>query len=138
MKYKKIIIDKKEYERLNSIIAAAPNNNDPSYAVAIGKLIRELKTADIRGCEEIPMDVVRLHSIVSIKTPFCQNTTFELVHPEKSDISKNKLSILAPMGLALIGYANGDKIKWQFPSGIHTIEILAVNQPEVAIKTNLV
>lgn len=138
MKYKKIIIDKKEYEQLNSIIAAAPYNNDPSYTVAIGKLIRELKTADIRFREEMPLDVVRLHSIVSIKTPFRQNTTFELVHPEKSDISKNKLSILAPMGLALIGYANGDKIQWQFPSGIHTIEILTVNQPEEVIKTNLV
>lgn len=138
MKYKKIIVEKKEYEQLTNIIATAPHNNDPSYAVAIGKLIRELKTADIRVREDMPVDVVRLHSIVSIKTPFRQNTTFELVHPEKSDISKNKLSILAPMGLALIGYANGDKIQWQFPSGIHTIEILAVNQPEAAIKTNLV
>lgn len=136
MKYDKIIVDKKEYEQLNNIIADAAHNNDPSYNLAIGKLIQELKTADIRNREDMPVDIVRLHSIVSIKTPFSQNTTFELVHPDKSDISKNKLSILAPMGLALIGYSNGDKIQWQFPSGIHTIEILAVEQPEVAIKTN--
>lgn len=129
MKYKKIIIDRKEYEQLNKIIAMAASNNDPSYAAAIGKLIQELKTADIRPREEMPLDVVGLHSTVSIKTPYRQNTTFELVHPEKSDISKNKLSILAPMGLALIGYATGDRIRWHFPSGVHTIEILTVTQP---------
>lgn len=137
MKYEKIIIDKKEYEQLNSIIAMAAHNNDPSYGAAIGKLIAELKTADIRNSADVPADIVRLHSTVSIKTPYRQSTTFELVHPEKSDISKNKLSILAPMGLALIGYATGDEIQWQFPSGLHTIEILAVEPPEKALKPNL-
>ena len=135
MKYKKIILEKKEFEQLNRIIAASAHNNDASYTAAIGKLIEELKTADIRHCNDVPDDIVRLHSIVSIRTPFRQNTTFELVHPERSDISKNKLSILAPMGLALIGYANGDKIQWQFPNGIHTIEILSVEKP--APSTNM-
>lgn len=137
MKHEKIILEKREYRQLMGIIAAAPHNNDPSYAIAVGKLTGELKIADIRDEQDMPSDVVRLHSLVHIKTPFHQNTAFQLVAPEKSDISKNRLSILAPMGLALIGYASGDCIEWQFPSGIQTIEILSVEQPETALNKNL-
>lgn len=138
MKYENIIIEKKEYQQLMEIISSAPHNNDPSYTTAIGKLTAELKVAELREDAQMPVEVVRLHSVVSIKTPFHDCKVYELVHPKKSDISKNKLSILAPMGLALIGYASGDEIQWQFPSGINTIQILNVEQPQSVSKSETI
>jgi len=134
MKYENIIIEKREFALLMEIISLAPHNSDPSYKAAIGKLTDELRAAEIREHDEMPEEVVRLYSTVSIKTPYQEQQSYKLVHPNKSDISKNKLSVLAPMGLALIGYASGDEIQWQFPSGINTIQILDVKQLQSAPK----
>lgn len=51
--------------------------------------------------------------------------------PDKSDIKLNKISILAPMGLALFGYAEQDEILWQFPAGVSAIKIKTVEQLEL-------
>ena len=51
--------------------------------------------------------------------------------PGKSDIALNMLSILTPMGLALYGYAEGDQVVWEFPSGINTIKIIKVEQVQL-------
>jgi len=135
MKYENIIIEKREFALLMEIISLAPHNSDPSYKAAIGKLTDELRAAEIRKHSQMPEDVVRLYSTVQIKTPDQEQKSYQLVHPNKSDISKNMLSVLAPMGLALIGYASGDEIQWQFPSGINTIQILGVKQLQKERKT---
>jgi len=44
--------------------------------------------------------------------------------------------VLAPMGLALFGYAKDDEILWQFPSGLQAIKILKVEQP-MTLKNNV-
>ena len=51
------------------------------------------------------------------------------------DIRNNKISILAPMGLALFGYAEGDAIDWRFPVGDSSIDIIKVAQEEYILKT---
>ena len=130
MKYEEIIIEKREYELLRQIISNADHNKDKTYKASIEKLTDELKSATIINNENMPIEVVRFNSIVTVQMPFGEPKSFQIVTPDKSDISKNKLSILAPMGLALFGYAISDEIMWQFPSGINAIKILNVEQPD--------
>lgn len=131
---KEIIIEKREYEMLRQIISNAGHNIDKTYKASIEKLANELKSATIIGKESMPEDIVRFNSIVTVQMPFGDPKSFQIVTPEKSDISKNKLSILAPMGLALFGYAVSDEIMWQFPSGMNAIKILNVEQPDALQK----
>ncbi len=92
----------------------------------------ELKKAKIVDKDNFPLDVVRLNSKVTIKAED-KNEIMELmlVTPDKANIKEKKISILAPIGTALIGFRQGQKIKWQVPAGKRTFTILEVtNQLE--------
>ncbi|SFN70520.1 GreA/GreB family elongation factor [Salegentibacter flavus] len=135
MKYGVIIIEKKEKELLNRIISMAQYYKDENYKISILKLSEELKNARFLSNKEMPEDVVRFNSVVSISTPFSVSREYQIVSPEKSDIRQNKISILAPMGLALFGYAKGDTLKWNFPTGENIISIDDVRQQVVKLET---
>ena len=127
MKYGKLVAETKEHAFVTRIIAQAGINKDAVYKASIKKLWDELKTAVIYNDADVPKDVVRLNAEVTIQTPDNKQKQFKLVMPEKSNIAENKLSILAPMGLALFGYAEGDEVLWQFPSGMSNIKIVKVD-----------
>ena len=97
--------------------------------MSLEKLLEELKKAKVLDASKMPQDVIRFNSLVTIQMVNGVEKTFQLVLPEKSDLATNKISILAPMGLALIGYAEKDTVDWQFPNGISTITIAKVEQP---------
>ena len=134
MKYGNLIIEKKEYELLKRIISMAQYHKDKSYRASIEKLHKELDEAKITSEKKMPADVIRFNSMVSIETPWNVKRTYQIVTPEKSDLKKEKISVLAPMGLALFGYAKGDDIEWHFPTGVNTIKILEVNQSNPLVK----
>ena len=50
-----------------------------------------------------------------------------IVLPDKADIKERKISIMSPIGTALIGFRQGENVKWQVPSGKKTFTILEVN-----------
>lgn len=135
MKYGGILIEKKEYDLLRRIISMGQYPKDPTYRLSIEKLSQELATAKILAHKNMPEDVVRFNSTITIQTAPNLEKTYQLVTPEKSDIKLNRISVLAPMGLALFGYAKGDEVLWQFPSGLRTIKITGVEQFEPAQKS---
>ncbi len=126
MKYGNIIIEKKEYTMLKEIIAMARNKTDETYKVSLDKLLNELKVAKVVPDGKVPADVVRFNSVVTILDPYRNIRSYEIVKPERSSVRDNRISVLAPMGLALFGYAVDDDIMWQFPSGVQAIKILKV------------
>jgi regulator of nucleoside diphosphate kinase len=87
----------------------------------------ELKRSKLVDKEELPIDVVRLNSTVTIKdeqeTSVLQVT---VVTPENADIKKRKISIMSPIGTALIGFKKGEKVSWKVPAGSKTFTILDV------------
>lgn len=129
MKYNTIIIEEDELNILKRIMSMSRYLNDKSYKASISRLYTELEKVKVVSEEEMPKDVIRFNSIVTFDTPFSKNQSYQIVTPEKSDIKNKKISVLAPMGLALFGYAKGDKITWEFPSGENIIEITEVKQP---------
>uniref|UniRef100_UPI00404A8CC7 GreA/GreB family elongation factor n=1 Tax=Flavobacterium sp. TaxID=239 RepID=UPI00404A8CC7 len=125
MKYGKIIIDKTELETLKELFSNSQKKSDKTYRLSVEKLMNELKEAKIQN-GDLPEDVIRLNSEVTIKTTSNEEKTYQIVTPDKSNLAANKISILAPMGLALLGYAESDSVDWQFPTGISTIKVIKV------------
>lgn len=91
------------------------------------ELHTELKKAKLVNKDAFPPDVVRLNSRVRIKTAGKgEEMELILVTPDKADIKERKISIMAPIGTALIGFRQGQKVKWQVPAGKKTFTIMEV------------
>ena len=91
----------------------------------------ELKKAKLVNKDDFPVDVVRLNSKVRIKAEDKDEVMeLMLVTPDKADIKEKKISIMAPIGTALIGFRQGQKIKWQVPAGKRTFTIVEVTNEQ--------
>jgi regulator of nucleoside diphosphate kinase len=87
----------------------------------------ELKKATLVHKDHFPLDVVRINSTVRVKAEDKNEIMeFMLVTPDRANIKERKISIMAPIGTALIGFRKGQKVKWQVPSGKKTFIILEV------------
>ena len=97
------------------------------------KLKGELKKATLVSNVDFPDDVIRLNSKVRLKAEDKDEVLeLMLVTPEKADIKEKRISIMAPIGTALIGFREGQQVKWRVPAGNRTFTILKVtNEREV-------
>jgi len=91
------------------------------------ELHAELKKAKLVNKEDFPPDVVRINSTVRIKAEDKDDVMeFKLVTPDRANIKEKMISIMTPVGTALIGFRKGQQVKWQVPSGKKTFTILEV------------
>ena len=97
-------------------------------------LAQELNRAEIVRSRDIPADVVTMHSHVLVRDlDTGRESTYTLVFPSDADIAKGKISILAPIATALLGYREGDEIEWPTPGGRRRLNVIQVlYQPEAA------
>lgn len=87
----------------------------------------ELKKAKLVNKDDFPLDVVRLNSLVRIKAnDKKQILELILVTPDKANIKENRISVMSPIGTALIGFRKGQKVKWRVPAGERTFTIIDV------------
>ncbi|PKO52567.1 MAG: transcription elongation factor GreAB [Betaproteobacteria bacterium HGW-Betaproteobacteria-2] len=102
--------------------------------VGLDHLEEELARCAEVSQEIVPADVVTMNSRVTLKDLTSgKEITCTLVFPDDADSTQGRVSILAPLGMAILGYRVGDKISWQMPSGVHELQIEAVHyQPEAA------
>ncbi|RQO69547.1 MULTISPECIES: GreA/GreB family elongation factor [unclassified Pedobacter] len=93
------------------------------------KLRQEIKEATIYADQELPADVVCLKSEARIaNTKTGKEFTFRIVMPEEANIKLQKVSVFAPISIALFGYRTGDIINWEMPDGIQEFKILEVKK----------
>tara|TARA_R110000868_G_scaffold125037_2_gene330368 strand:- start:34934 stop:35353 length:420 start_codon:yes stop_codon:yes gene_type:complete len=137
MKYGNLTIEKKEYVMLKRFLNLSGYHRDSTFKKSIKKLSEELNLAIICDHIEMPKDVIRFNSIVTITTHNHWTKEFQLVIPKDSDIKNNKVSILTPMGAAVIGYAEGDTILWEFPTGEQQLIVSKVEQKNSQIDINV-
>lgn len=134
MKYGKLIIAKSENNLIRDLLNKV-FSKDMVHQACYDRLREELINASVVDDEDVPKDVVRMYSLIDVETPFGHIEGYQLVMPKESNPAQKKLSILTPMGSALIGYAAGDKVLWSFPKGEEMITIKKVlqeaNKPKV-------
>lgn len=124
-----IIISSLNAERLDNLLENLSDASHPGKAA----LEAELDRADIVAPEEIPADVVTMNSTVrfvveSSQEPFC----LTLVYPNETEGKADRISVLAPVGSALLGLSVGDAIEWPKPGGgmLHVRIEAVLEQPE--------
>lgn len=107
------------------------SNIDKEYLL---ELKDELTHAVVLQPQEIPSDVVTMSSKIRIKyLDTGEEATFTLVFPFDADLAQGKLSILAPLGVAVIGSRIGDEAEWEMPGGKRKIRVEEIlYQPEAA------
>ena len=96
-------------------------------------LVSELERADVVDSGQVPPDVVTMNSRVVYEDVMSGKTTeVTIVFPHEADVQRGRISVLAPVGTALLGLAKGDSIVWPFPDGSsRPLRVLEVTfQPE--------
>jgi regulator of nucleoside diphosphate kinase len=110
-------------DRLRLLIATL--RNDPKAKTAVNRLSDELARAVITP--ERPFNTVGLDCGVEILDLGTGETErFTLTLPEQADIAQGRISILAPLGTALLGFAAGDEVIWKMPGGLRRLRIQQV------------
>lgn len=93
------------------------------------RLSLELETATVVKEEDLPEDVVSIDSEVEIREVVGgQKFTFQIVLPSEANSQRKKISVFAPIAIAILGYRVGSKVQWEMPNGIKSFEILKVCQ----------
>ncbi len=97
--------------------------------IQLDVLEEEIEKARIVPQAQIPSNVVTMRSrvrIVDMRTG--EQLVYQIVYPHEANYAAQKISILAPIGMALLGYAAGTEIEWRVPSGSRRLRIEAVEQ----------
>ena len=93
------------------------------------RLKGEIKNAKVYNDAELPDDVVSLYTEAKIESVENQQQfVFKLVLPKDANIKQQKVSIFAPISIALLGYQTGDLIQWEMPDGIKAFKIISVRK----------
>jgi len=130
---KKIVITERDYTRLERLIASARlfRQRDAEH---LDGLEEELDRAIIANADELPHDVVTMNSRVRVKDLGTgREQVYEVVLSREADVAKGRISVLAPIGTALLGYGAGTTVEWKMPAGMRRLHIMEVeHQPEGA------
>lgn len=129
---KKIMITKFDYDRLKSMILEYSKRN--RIDANLDDLLGEIERAQKVDSYLIPKNIVTMNSIIEIKNEGeYEFKEFQLVFPEDSNLDENKISILAPIATASLGYKTGDFVHWNVPGGEKRFQITNIKyQPEAS------
>jgi regulator of nucleoside diphosphate kinase len=121
-----ILISAAEEKRLTAIATAA--SQEPEVSAA---LLSELERADVWPETAMPSDVVRIGSIIEFGVDDGRRLKVQLVLPENADINARRISVLTPVGAALIGLSPGQPMEWSGNDGKERVlTVLAVSRPQ--------
>ena len=127
-----IYITNPDYERLTKLIEIAREREGDANREYLNRLEEELDRADVVQQKDIPADVITMRSTVRLKDlDSSEEMIYRLVFPIEANYDEGKISVLAPIGTAMLGYRRGDVIEWQVPSGVRKLSVEEVlYQPE--------
>ncbi|HET7299718.1 MAG TPA: nucleoside diphosphate kinase regulator [Oleiagrimonas sp.] len=109
-----IVVSSRDMDRLEALLDALPDPSNPS----VKALHDELNRAEVVEPADVPPTVVTMNSTVRFRLATSEKDfSLTLVYPRDADGSAGKLSILAPVGSALLGLSVGDEIEWPRPGG---------------------
>ncbi|MFA5168512.1 MAG: nucleoside diphosphate kinase regulator [Candidatus Omnitrophota bacterium] len=130
---RKIFITTTDAERLRNLIQDMKNPNDHER-IYLKLLTEELLRAEVVEPQKIPRDIVTMNSLVKFRDMETREVyMYSIVYPANSDFEKGRISVLAPIGMALLGYRVGDVVEWPVPAGMRRLKVEEVLfQPEAA------
>ncbi|MBM1107641.1 GreA/GreB family elongation factor [Aurantibacter crassamenti] len=137
MKYGSLVLEKrdfvmiKRYEHLNHFI------EDYTHKDLLETLDENMSNALIFNLEDMPDDIIRMYSTVTVSGPSDWSDTFQVVLPFENDDDNNKISVQSKLGASVIGLSEGDTIKHGIPGDFVVLKIEKVLHSEDQIKEDI-
>jgi len=130
-----ILITEHDKERLEQLLTdpAEVLEGDWRYAATLAE---ELEGAHVVTPDSTPGDLVTMNSTVRVRDLETEEeSVYTLAYPHQADATRGRISVLAPIGTALLGYREGDIVEWQVPARLKRLQIVEVIfQPEGAAR----
>jgi regulator of nucleoside diphosphate kinase len=118
-----ILVTKPDYSRLNSMILNMLETSE-SDIFELNRLNMEIKRAKKVDPGKIPAEYVTMNSIVKLRdTTTGSSHTVKLVYPQFASAKEVNISVLSPLGCALLGYKKDEEITFKVPGGSSTVII---------------
>jgi regulator of nucleoside diphosphate kinase len=129
-----ILVAEDDARRLSDLLRGG--NGPARDAAHLRELRAELERAVIVTPQEIPADVITLYRAARVLDLGDRTRhEFTLVYPHDADPAKGRISVLAPLGTALLGYREGDEVEWLMPGGLRRLRIESVREDhETAVR----
>ena len=126
-----IYVTKLDYERLTDLVRQEPA---PGLAPVVAALQKELKRAHLVESYDILPHVVTMNSRLKLRKMRSDDELhFTLVYPPEADAARERLSVLSPVGVAVLGCRLGDQFRLSHPDGPASYWVEAImHQPEAA------
>ena len=132
MSARQIVITEMDFDRLRALVDSARYRS--AYAASLMMLKDELERGKVVAAGAVPRGVVTMHSQVRVRDLEAdESETYTLVYPDEADIIEGRLSVLAPLGIALLGTRVGQVVKFEAPAGPRRLKVERIlYQPEAA------
>lgn len=118
-----------DFDSIRALINSVSAGN-PRMKTVLQPLSSELERAEVLPEEVIPDTVVRMGSTFQVKDVLSGEVdTYTLVYPDYADTEAGLISILVPIGMGVIGFAEGDAFFWKTPGGVRELKLLKVKPP---------
>lgn len=138
MSYEGLLVEKKEYVLLKRSVNLSTFYKDKYLRSTLEKLSHKLENARVCSEDEMPKNVVRLNSKVTIASTCGHEETFQLVLPSKMTSKKNQISLFTEKGVSAIGRKEGQSFSLNVPSERNRYTIVKVNQQNKNIGIDMV
>jgi regulator of nucleoside diphosphate kinase len=127
MRNRQVIVTQRDAARLRALLSAYERSaRDEEH---LDELALEIERAAVLEEAQVPPGVVTMHARIRVlDLATGERRDVVLVYPNESDIAANRVSVLAPLGTALLGYREGDEVEWQMPGGLRHLRIESVAQ----------
>ena len=128
-----LLLSRLDVERIEALL-----EQPSARALETAALRAELERAEVVEPSAVPADVMTMHSVARVRVQEAGAADHEyelaLVYPREADGSAHKVSVLAPVGSALLGLRVGEAIDWPMPGGRNArLQVLEIRyQPEAA------
>jgi regulator of nucleoside diphosphate kinase len=135
MRKRPIVISEPDALKLRALLTArARSERDQGH---LEELRAELERALVTGSDQVPHDVITMHARVHVlDLESGARRELVLVFPAEADVHARRISVLAPLGTALLGYREGDEVEWLMPGGLRRMRIEQVFQPGESPRTS--
>lgn len=131
---KTIVITEADRAKLSQVLDVNHSFGGEGMGQCLRELNSDLASATIVESDKMPNDIVTMNSKVVLKDVASgEEEEWILAFPQGADIYENRVSVLAPMGIAMLGAQPGEVIEWTTPRGVAKAEIIKISyQPEAA------
>lgn len=124
-----IFLTSADMKRLEALVESARAGRED-----LRRLQQELALATIMDAADLPADVITMNSQARLQdVDSGEEMTYTLVFPDRASVEEDRISVLAPIGTAMLGQREGDEFEWEVPGGKVRLRVIKVlYQPEAA------